>query len=58
MKNLLIQWETEEINRKIIGNIPLIDRELARLENYVKCASLLKLTELIKKHFNLIRIEK
>ena len=27
MKNLLTYWETEEENRKIGGNLPLIDRK-------------------------------
>ena len=27
MKNLLTQWETEEENQKIGGDVPLIDRE-------------------------------
>ena len=38
--------------------MPLIDRELAELENNAKCASFPKLTELMQKPFNLTIIKK
>ena len=58
MKNLLTQWETEEENQKTGGNVPLIDRAFAKLEDNAKCASLPKLTELVKKPSNLTRTGK
>ena len=69
IKNFLTQWETKEENRKISGNVPLINREnsgnvllinreLAILGDGSECASLLKLTELMKKPSNLIKTEK
>ena len=58
MKNFLIQWETEEKNRKIGGNVLLINRKLAELEYDAKCASLIKLTKLVKKHSNLTKTGK
>ena len=69
IKNFLTQWEIEEKNRKISSNILLIDRKLdanmllidrklAELEDDVKCASLSKFIELVKKSFNLIKTEK
>ena len=73
MKNLLTQWETEKENRKIGGNVSLIDREFAKLENGIKCAffpkftklendtkyaSFSNLTKLVKKSFKLIKTGK
>ena len=69
MKNLLIQWENEKENRKIGGSIPLIDkipngnlllidRKLAELEDNTEYTSLPKLKELVKKPSNLTRIGK
>ena len=58
MKNLLTQWKFEEENWKIGGNVPLIDRELAKLGNDAKCAPFPKLIELIKKLSNLIKTRK
>ena len=69
MKNLLTQQKTEEenrkidvsiplINRKLSDNILLIDKDLTKLEDDAKCAFLVKLIELVKKPFNLIKTEK
>ena len=69
MKNLLTQWETEEENRKISGDMPLIDskhngnmllinRKLVELENDAEYASFPKLIKLVKKPFNLIKTGK
>ena len=46
------------IDRKRNGNMLLIDRKLADLEYDAEYASLLKLTELVKKLFNLTRAKK
>ena len=46
------------IDSKHSGNMLLIDRKLAKLENDAKCASLPKLTELVKKPSNLTRTGK
>ena len=46
MKNLLTQWKTEEKNQKTGGDVPLINRKLAELEDNAECAFLPKLTEL------------
>ena len=69
MKNLLTQWETEEenqttggdvllIDREHRGNMLLINRKLAELEDDAECASLPKFTELMKKPPNLTRTGK
>ena len=66
MKNLLTQWEIEEdnqrtgdnvllIDRKHNSNMLLIDRKIVELQDDAECASLPKLTELMKKPTNLTR---
>ena len=39
------------LDSKHSGNVLLIDKELVELEDDAECASLLKLTEFMKKHF-------
>ena len=42
IKNFPIQEETEEENRKIVGDELFIDKKLAELEDYVECKSIPK----------------
>ena len=58
IKNLLTYWETEEENQKTGGDLLLIDRAFAELEDDAECASLPNLTELVKKPSTLTKIEK
>ena len=69
MKNFLTQSKIEKKNRKIGGNVSLINKErssnmllmdweFAKLKNDAECISLLKLIELVKKPPNLIKTEK
>ena len=46
------------IDRALNGGVLLIDKALIELENGAECASLSKLTELVKKPSNLTRIGK
>ena len=46
------------IDRKRIGNVMLIHRKLVELENDAEYTFLLKLIELVKKLFNITRVEK
>ena len=39
-KNFLTQWKTKEKNQKTVGNVLLIDRIFAKLENDIECTSL------------------
>ena len=51
MKNFLTQWETEDKNQKIVDNVLLINKVLAKLENDIEYASLSKVYKIGKKTF-------